>query len=128
MKFEYQDLEIWQLAIDFMKAMYLLLAKFPNDEKLDLVSQGKRAVVSIALNVAEGSGRRTDRDFSLFVNRTTTSLLEADAVLKIGLELGYVTSDDCATIDPLIEKRYFKLVAFDKSLRSGSNKRRTYSS
>lgn len=127
MKFKYQDLEIWQLAIELIKAMYGLLAKFPADEKFDLVSQGKRAVVSIALNVAEGSGRRTDRDFSLFINRATTSLLEADAVVKIGIELGYITSDDCCRVDPLIEKEYFKLIAFDKSLRGSSSKRRRYS-
>lgn len=127
MKFKYQDLEIWQLAVELIRAMYMLLAKFPTEEKFDLVSQGKRSVVSVALNVAEDSGRRTDRDFSLFINRATTSLLEADAVVKIGIELGYIISDDCCMVDPLIEKEYFKLIAFDKSLRSSSSKRKRYS-
>ncbi len=81
MKFKYQDLEIWQLAVELIKVVYALLKKFPVDEKYDLISQGKRAVVSIALNIAEGSGRRTDRDFSVFINRATTSLMEVDAVL-----------------------------------------------
>ncbi|MEO0136975.1 MAG: four helix bundle protein [candidate division WOR-3 bacterium] len=68
-----------------IKAVYGILKKFSEDEKYDLVSQGKRAVVSIALNIAEGSGRKTDKDFSLFINRSITSLQEVDAVLKIGL-------------------------------------------
>lgn len=127
MKFKYEDLEIWQLAIELIKVVYGILKKFPIDEKYDLVSQGKRAVVSIALNIAEGSGRRTDRDFSLFVNRATTSLLEVDAVLKIGIELQYITKEDRANIDCLIEKEYYKLIAFDKSLRKEPGRRKRYS-
>ena len=127
MHFKYEELEIWQLAVELIKAVYAILRRFPAEEKYDLVSQGKRAVVSIALNIAEGSGRRTDRDFSLFINRATTSLLEVDAVLKIGFELGYTTQEDRAKIDPLIEKEYYKLIAFDKSLRKEPEKRKRYS-
>lgn len=128
MKFKYQDLEIWQLAVELIKLVYVILKKFPTDEKYDLISQGKRAVVSIALNIAEGSGRRTDRDFSVFVNRATTSLLEVDAVLQIGIELRYVTKEECLKVDRLIEKEYYKLIAFDKSLRKDPGKRSRYSS
>ena len=127
MKFKYEELEIWQVAIELIKIVYSILKKFPADEKYDLVSQGKRAVVSIALNIAEGSGRRTDRVFSLFVNRPTTSLLEVDAVLKIGIALQYITQEDCAKADSLIEKEYYKLIAFDKSLRKQPGKRKRYS-
>ena len=127
MHFKYEELEIWQLAVELIREVYTVLKKFPADERFDLISQGKRAVVSIALNIAEGSGRRTDRDFSLFVNRATTSLLEVDAVLKIGLALEYVTREDLAKADPLIEKEYYKLIAFDKSLRKKPEKRKRYS-
>jgi len=106
MKFKYEDLEIWQLALELIKAVYELLKKFPEDEKYDLVSQGKRAVVSIALNIAEGSGRHTDKDFSVFINRATTSLQEVDAVLKIGIKLNYIEDKDYKSVTPLIEKEY----------------------
>jgi four helix bundle protein len=69
MKFKYEDLEIWRIALELIKLVYDKLKKFPADEKYDLISQGKRAVTSIALNIAEGSGRHTDRDFSVFINR-----------------------------------------------------------
>lgn len=127
MKFKYEDLEIWQIAMKLVREIYCILKKYPPDEKYDLISQGKRAVVSIALNIAEGSGRHTDRDFSLFINRATTSLLEVDAVLKIGIELQYITKDDCSRVEPLIEKEYYKLIAFDKSLRKQPDKRQRYS-
>ena len=127
MKFKYEDLEIWQLALELIKSVYELLKKFPQDEKYDLVSQGKRAVVSIALNIAEGSGRHTDRDFSVFINRAITSLQEVDGVLKIALKLNYIENEDYQLVAPLIEKEYYKLIAFDKSLIKGSTKRRRYS-
>lgn len=116
MEFKYEDLEIWQLALDLIKAIYEVLKKFPNDEKYDLISQGKRAVVSVALNIAEGSGRHTDKDFSVFINRAITSLQEVDGVLKIGLKLNYIGNDDYQVVEKLIEKEYYKLVAFDKTL------------
>ena len=128
MKFKYEDLEIWQIAIKLIKVVYNLLKKFPEDEKYDLVSQGKRAVVSVALNIAEGSGRHTDRDFSLFINRSITSLQEVDAVLKIGIELNYIDNKDYESVTPLIEKEYYKLIAFDKTLIKGSKCRKRYSS
>ncbi|MGQ9465389.1 MAG: four helix bundle protein [bacterium] len=91
MKFKYEDLEIWQLALELIRSVYGVLKRFPEDERYDLISQGKRAVVSVGLNIAEGSGRKTDKDFSLFINRAITSLQEVDAVLKIGLKLRYIS-------------------------------------
>ncbi|MGB3480403.1 MAG: four helix bundle protein [bacterium] len=128
MKFKYEDLEIWQLAIELIKAVYKLLEEFPKDEKYGLTSQGKRAVVSIALNIAEGSGRHTDRDFSVFISRSITSLQEIAGVLKIGIALNYITKDDYLIAEPLIEKEYYKLIAFDKSLIKKPKNRRRYSS
>lgn len=115
------------MAVDLIKKIYQILKKFPEDEKYDLVSQGKRAIVSVALNIAEGSGRKTDKDFSLFINRAITSLQESDAVLKIGISLGYITKDDYLVIEPLIKEEYYKLIAFDKTLLKCSVKRRRYS-
>ncbi len=126
MKFKYENLEIWQLALDLIESIYKILKKYPEDEKYDLVSQGRRAVVSVALNIAEGSGRHTARDFSLFINRAITSLQEVDGVLKIGIKLNYITDSDYQTVEPLIEKEYYKLIAFDKTLTKDSLKRRRY--
>lgn len=126
MKFKYEELEIWQIALQLIKTIYKILRKFPQDEKYDLVSQGKRAVTSIALNIAEGSGRHTDKDFSLFINRTITSLLEVDAVLKIGINLGYLLDSEYRNVEPLIKEEYFKLIAFDKTLLRDPVKRRRY--
>jgi hypothetical protein len=67
MKFKYEDLEIWQLSIELIKTIYKIVNKFPEDEKYGLTSQGKRAVVSIALNIAEGSGRHDTAFLNIYV-------------------------------------------------------------
>ncbi len=127
MKFKYEDLEIWQIALELIRKIYGILKKFPKEELYDLTSQGKRAVVSIALNIAEGSGRHTDKDFSVFINRSITSLQEVGAVLKIGIELNYISKNDYTEASPLIEKEYFKLIAFAKTLRTDASRRKRYS-
>jgi len=126
-KFKYEGLEIWQLAVDYVAQYYRLMAKLPEHERFGLASQGRRAAVSIALNVAEGSGRKTDRDFSLFVNRAITSLLETDAVAKIAIRLGYISERDYSALEPLMKTEYYKLVAFDKALQKKAGQRRRYS-
>ena len=120
MTFKYEELEVWRLAKDLVKGSYRRFRSFPSFEQFALAAQGRRAVTSIALNIAEGSGRQTDRDFALFINRAVTSLQETDAVLKIAVELGYLTQDSYDSLAPLIEKEYFKLVAFEKALRGRS--------
>ena len=152
MKFKYEDLEIWQVAGELIKTVYTILKKFPDDEKFGLISQGRRAATSIALNIAEGSGRHTDKDFgqsvrlqpntddhprlypaeagqpmgSLFINRSITSLLEVDAVLKLGIILEYINQNDYKVAEPIIDKEYFKLIAFDKALTTKPEKRTRY--
>lgn len=127
MKFKYEGLEIWQLAVDYIAQYYRVMAKLPEQERFGLVSQGRRAAVSIALNIAEGSGRKTDRDFSLFINRAMTSLMETDAVAKIAMRLGYVGEREYALIKPLMKTEYYKLVAFDEALQTKASRRRRYS-
>lgn len=127
MKFRYEDLDIWKVALRLIGVVFEILKKYPAEEKFGLVSQGKRAVVSVALNISEGSGRKTNKDFSLFINRSLTSLQETDAVLKIGLALHYIWTDDYDAADPLLKEEYFKLIAFDKKLREDLNRIRGYS-
>jgi four helix bundle protein len=92
-----------------------------------LISQGKRAVVSIALQISEGSGRKTNKDFSLFINRALASLQEVDGVLKIGIALEYITYEDYELAELLLKEEYFKLIAFNKRLNQNPNKYRGYS-
>jgi hypothetical protein len=63
---------------------------------------------------------------SVCLSTEPSSLQEVDAVLKVGIQLDYIDDSDYQHVAPLIEKEYFKLVAFDKTLRKDSTKRRRY--
>lgn len=120
MEFKHEKLEVWQLSMLLVKEIYKVLKKFPKDENYCLTDQIKRSVVSIPLNIAEGSGRQTAKDFANFVRNSIASLLETDTALKVGIELNYITKNDYIYFDKLIEKIYFKLIALNKNLKRRS--------
>lgn len=74
--------------------VYILLRKYPEEEKFGLISQTQRAVVSIASNIAEGAGRGTDKDFAHFLSVALGSAFEVETQLLIAQKLGYITEDE----------------------------------
>ena len=67
------------------------LATFPREEIYGLANQLRRAAVSVASNIAEGKGRRTDKEFLLFLHHARGSVFEVETQLTIAGRLGYVT-------------------------------------
>ncbi|MFH1427258.1 MAG: four helix bundle protein [Patescibacteria group bacterium] len=118
MRFKYEDLEIWRLSMDLIVVIYKIVENFPVEERFALSSQGRRAVTSISLNIAEGAGRHSYKDFANFLNRAITSLQEVDTILKIAFRLNYIDLNNCnlKIANELIEKIYFKTIAFRKSI------------
>lgn len=115
-KYNFENLEIYHLGNDFVMLVYGLAHKFPSEELFGLSSQIKRAVVSIALNIAEGSGRNTKKDFSKFISQSIGSILEVKACLILAEKLKYITSEDFVEILPKLDELYFKSQAFKKAL------------
>lgn len=74
MAFRFEGLEIFHAAIDFSARVYEAVKKFPSEERFDLTSQARRAANSIVLNIAEGCGRGTKKDFSHFLDMALGSL------------------------------------------------------
>ncbi len=62
----FQNLKIWQKAMDVAEETYLISSEFPKEEKYGLTSQIRRSAVSIPSNIAEGAGRNTDGEFCNF--------------------------------------------------------------
>jgi four helix bundle protein len=77
----FKDLKIWQEAMKVVKSTYLLSAQLPSDERFGLISQINRCAVSIPSNIAEGSGRTTDKDFLNFINFSLSSSFELETQL-----------------------------------------------
>lgn len=90
----YRKLEIWKRGIQLVKIVYGLLNAFPKHEQYALADQLKRAVVSFPSNIAEGSKRRTVKEFRNFLCIATGSLAEVDTQLVIAQELGYIVYSD----------------------------------
>jgi four helix bundle protein len=88
----YQNLEIWNRAIDLTAVVYELSKEFPEDEKFGLTSQIKRAVISIASNIAEGAGRNSDKEFNQFLGYSMGSICEVETQLIIAEKLKYLDS------------------------------------
>jgi len=85
----YKDLVVWQNGIQLVKEIYLLTQQFPGEEKFGLVSQMRRASVSVPSNIAEGQARRSTAEFSQFLSISQGSLAELETQLIVSIELGF---------------------------------------
>jgi len=94
MAFRFESLEIFHAALDFAARVYEKTKKFPSEEKFDLTSQTRRAVNSIALNIAEGSGRGTKKDFSHFLDIAVGSTFEVVTCFFLAKKHGYISEPD----------------------------------
>lgn len=117
MKFNCENLDVYKISRSLILEVYSLTKKFPIDEKFGLISQLRRAAISISLNIAEGSGKISKKDFANFIRIAIGSLIETDTSLKISIDLGYIKIEEYNKLDNKIKELYFKLIALDKSLR-----------
>jgi len=97
----HKNLEVWKLSVDFVKDIYTRTTNFPDEEKFGIISQLRRAVVSIPANIAEGAARSTKKELRNFLYITSGSLSEIDTLLTISKELGFIKESQ---LDALNEK------------------------
>ena len=100
----YRDLIVWQKAMDLVRAIYNLSTSFPMDERFGLISQIRRAAVSVPSNIAEGQARHTSREFVQFISHAEGSLAEVDTQLTLSNQLGFCNGPQTAEIFSLIEE------------------------
>ncbi len=92
--FNFEKLDVWHEAIAFSDLIYQLTSQFPIDERFGLVNQLRRAVVSIAANIAEGSSRSSSKDFLRFVEVAYGSLMESVSHIAIARRQGFLQDED----------------------------------
>lgn len=85
----YKDLLVWQKGMDLAKQVYRVTRAFPNEERFGLVSQMRRAAVSIPSNIAEGQARHTTKEFIQFISHAEGSVAELETQLRLAVDLGF---------------------------------------
>ena len=112
----YNNLQIWQQAMDLVEDIYKLTASFPTEEKFGLVSQMTRAAVSIPSNIAEGAGRNSDKDFAHFVSIAIGSLYELNTQIVLSERLGYINQIQSQELQKKLDNLQRKSVSFKSKL------------
>ena len=99
---KYEDLIVWQKAIDLVVEVYSLAKLLPNDEMYALSNQMKRAAVSIPSNIAEGQERSSTNDFVRFLHIAKGSKGELETQLLICVRLNYLTQSQIVNAQNLL--------------------------
>ena len=116
--FRFERLEVWQLARKFADEIYKITRKFPKDELFGIVSQLRRAGISILLNIAEGSDRKSDIEFRRFLRISLTSLEEVISALYISLDQKFIKQDEFNKLYDKGSELAAKLNALIRSLKA----------
>jgi four helix bundle protein len=116
--FRFQEFPVYKAARQFRKDLKNLTKKlFPKEEQYCLTQQLWRALDSIMLNIAEGSGRLSDVDFSRFLNNALTSLNEVVACLDAAIDDKYIDEKDYTKFVKTAENIFRQLKAFVSKVR-----------
>ena len=91
----FRRMVIYDRALDLAGEVYALTRRLPRDEALGLTSQLRRAALSVVLNIAEGSGASSSREFERFLEIARRSLYEIEAGLQVSVRLRLLAEDDC---------------------------------
>src|SRR5438445_9882804 len=86
----YQDLKVWNIAMQLALEVYRITEPFPQSERFGLTSQLRRAAVSVASNIAEGHARSTRGEFRNFLSVARGSTIEVEVQLFLAEQIGYV--------------------------------------
>ncbi len=98
----YRDLLVWQKGIQLAKLVYQLTKGLPADERFGLISQMRRAAVSVPANIAEGQARHTTGEFIQFISHAEGSLAELDTHLVLAVEFRYCKAPDVEAVSALV--------------------------
>lgn len=100
----YKELAAWQKAMELVAEVYRITADFPDQEKFGLVSQLRRAAVSVPSNIAEGQGRLSTGEFKQFLGHARGSLFEVETQAIIANDLMVISEDRMRRLDELIQE------------------------
>jgi four helix bundle protein len=111
---DFRGIKVWEKAHLLTIAIYRTTKPFPADERYGLTSQLRRAAMSIPANIAEGSSRRSDKEFANFLNFAMGSASEVEYLLLLSKDIGHLKPTVHAALQADIEEVKRMLTAFQK--------------
>ena len=99
---KFNQLNVWQKGMELCVLVYNFTERMPSSEKYALISQMQRASVSIVSNIAEGSSRKSRKDFRRFVEMALGSCYELETQLILAKQIYNISEDDLSQIDPIL--------------------------
>ena len=119
---DYKKLDVWKKSHEqYMFIKKNIAVKLPKEERYELTSQLLRASLSVPLNIVEGCGRFTDKDFAHFLDNSLGSINETDYCCYAAFELKYILEEDYITVNRIVNEVRAMLIAFLKFLRNDGN-------
>ena len=112
----FKELEIWKQSRRFCTDIYNATSSFPDYEKFGLTNQLRRAAVSIPSNIAEGSSRSSNKDFSRFLEIAIGSAFEVETQLLISWDLGFLQEEKLNELILKLESIIKMIVRFRSTL------------
>jgi len=112
----YEDLLVWQKGMALVKRVYVITRAFPSEEKFGLVSQMRRAAVSIPSNIAEGQARHSTGEFIQLLSHAEGSVAELNTQIILSCELGYCSKAQTTEATALVRELRRMLNALRRKL------------
>ncbi len=115
MAFKFEDLRVWDLAINLSAEVSKLVKTFPVDERFVLSSQMQRAADSVALNIAEGSTGQSNAEFKKFLGYSIRSAIEVVSCLYLGRKRSIISEEEFSRLYTSYESLIIKIQSLRNS-------------
>ncbi|HEX7754939.1 MAG TPA: four helix bundle protein [Niabella sp.] len=122
LELSHKKLQVYQFALQLVKEIYLYTQAYPKEEQFILVSQLRRAAISVCSNLAEGAARNSKVEKKRFYEISRSSLVEVDTQIEISLILEYLKKDEILKLEEYLESIFRMLSKMIENLASGSKK------
>jgi len=119
---DYKKLEVWEIARENNKVVYRLTGKFPRDEVFALVSQMRRASISVISNIGEGCSCDSTKEFVRYLRISMGSVKELECQFYVALDVGYIDEGDFDKIMEELDKLSKKLWKYINYLKNEGDK------
>jgi four helix bundle protein len=113
----HEDLDVWKLSMDLVEDIYKLTYNFPSEEKFGLISQLRRAAVSVPSNIAEGAARKSDKEYIQFLYIALGSLAEIETQLLISKRLGFCDSEAIFNQTRIVKSKLLNFIKYLKNIK-----------